>query len=160
VNDDVDFRNFFMTGEGIGCLVSRMKFQPLLWACLMGMSLCLSADDDKPDLPLAAQMSELDDAYKALKKETDVEKGAAAARSAQQALLKGMAELPEMVKKMPDGSAKAAAAVEYRKLMAQCYVIFCEIEQAFLAGKIDQIEGLIENVKAVKKTGHQKFIED
>ncbi|MEN9534946.1 MAG: hypothetical protein RLZ22_1242 [Verrucomicrobiota bacterium] len=149
-----------MTGEGIGCLVSPMKFQPLLWACLIGLSLCLNAEDQKPEPSLAAQMSELDDAYKALKKETDPEKGAAAARTAQQALLMGLAELPEMVKKMPDGADKAAAAVEYRKLMAQCYVIFCEIEQAFLAGKIDQIEGLIDNLKAVKKTGHQKFIED
>ena len=126
----------------------------------MGVSLPLVAEDDKPESPLARQMSELDDAYKALKKETDPEKGAAAARVAQQALALGLAELPEMLKKMPDGPAKAAAAAEYRKLMGQCYVIFCEIEQAFLAGKVDQVMGLIENLKAVKKTGHQKFIED
>ena len=126
----------------------------------MGMLLPLCAEGDKPESPLARQMSEIDDAYKALKKETDPEKGAAAARVAQQALALGLAELPEMLKKMPDGPAKAAAAAEYRKLMAQCYVVFCEIEQAFLAGKIDQIEGLIENFKAIKKTGHQKFIED
>ena len=44
--------------------------------------------------------------------------------------------------------------------MGQCYVIFCEIEQAFLTGKVEQVEGLIENLKAVKKTGHQKFIEE
>ena len=126
----------------------------------MGMLLPLCAEGDKPESPLARQMSEIDDAYKALKKETDPEKGAAAARVAQQALALGLAELPQMLKKMPDGPAKAAAAAEYRKLMAQCYVIFCEIEQAFLAGKIDQVEGLIENLKAIKKTGHQKFIED
>ena len=126
----------------------------------MGMLLPLCAEGDKPESPLARQMSEIDDAYKALKKESDPEKGAAAARVAQQALALGLAELPEMLKKMPDGPAKAAAAAEYRKLMAQCYVVFCEIEQAFLAGKIDQIEGLIENFKAIKKMGHQKFIED
>lgn len=126
----------------------------------MGMSLPLCAEADKPESPLARQMSEIDDAYKALKKESDPEKGAAAARVAQQALASGLAELPEMLKKMPDGPAKAAAAAEYRKLMGQSYVVFCEIEQAFLAGKIDQIEGLIENLKAIKKTGHQKFIED
>jgi len=137
-----------------------MKIQWMLFACLMGVSLPLIAEDDKPESPLARQMSELDDAYKALKKETDPEKGAASARVAQQALILGLAELPEMLKKMPDGPAKAAAAAEYRKLMGQCYVIFCEIEQAFLAGKVDQIEGLIESLKAVKKTGHQKFIED
>ena len=132
----------------------------MLFAFLMGVSLPLVAEDDEPESPLARQMSELDDAYKALKKETDPEKGAAAARVAQQALALGLAELPEMLKKMPDGPAKAAAAAEYRKLMGQCYVIFCEIEQAFLAGKVDQVMGLIENLKAVKKTGHQKFIED
>ena len=137
-----------------------MKIQSMLFACLMGMSLPLCAEGDKPESPLARQMSELDDAYKALKKETDPEKGAAAARVAQQALVLGLAELPEMLKKMPDGPAKAAAAAEYRKLMGQSYVVFCEIEQAFLAGKIDQIEGLIENLKAIKKMGHQKFIEE
>ena len=132
----------------------------MLFACLMGMLPPLCAEGDKPESPLARQMSELDDAYKALKKETDPEKGAAVARVAQQALVLGLAELPEMLKKMPDGPAKAAAAAEYRKLMGQSYVVFCEIEQAFLAGKIDQIEGLIENLKAIKKMGHQKFIED
>lgn len=137
-----------------------MKIQWMLFACLMGVSLPLVAEDDEPESPLARQMSELDDAYKALKKETDPEKGAASARVAQQALILGLAELPEMLKKMPDGPAKATAAAEYRKLMGQCYVIFCEIEQAFLAGKVDQVMGLIENLKAVKKTGHQKFIED
>ena len=137
-----------------------MKIQSILFACLMGVSLPLVAEDDKPESPLARQMSEIDDAYKALKKETDPEKGAASARVAQQALVLGLAELPEMLKKMPDGPAKAAAAAEYRKLMGQCYVIFCEIEQAFLAGKVEQIEGLINNLKAVKKTGHQKFIEE
>jgi hypothetical protein len=137
-----------------------MKIQSILFACLMGVSLPLVAEDDKPESPLARQMSELGDAYKALKKETDPEKGAASARVAQQALVLGLAELPEMLKKMPDGPAKAAAAAEYRKLMGQCYVIFCEIEQAFLAGKVEQIEGLIDNLKAVKKTGHQKFIEE
>jgi hypothetical protein len=137
-----------------------MKIQSILFACLMGVSLPLVAEDDKPESPLARQMSEVDAAYKALKKETDPEKGAASARVAQQALVLGLAELPEMLKKMPDGPAKAAAAAEYRKLMGQCYVIFCEIEQAFLAGKVEQIEGLIDNLKAVKKTGHQKFIEE
>ena len=137
-----------------------MKIQSILFACLMGVSLPLVAEDDKPESPLARRMSEIDDAYKALKKETDLEKGAASARVAQQALVLGLAELPEMLKKMPDGPAKAAAAAEYRKLMGQCYVIFCEIEQAFLAGKVEQIEGLIDNLKAVKKTGHQKFIEE
>jgi len=129
----------------------------------MSMSLPLLAESDEgdePQSPLARQMSEIDDAYKALKKETDPNKGAAAARVAQQALALGLAELPEMLKKMPDGPDKSAAAVEYRKLMAQCYVIFCEIEQAFLEGKIDQIEGLFESLKAIKKKGHQKFIEE
>ena len=137
-----------------------MKILSMLLACLMGMSPWINAEEDGSESPLARHMSELDDAYKALKKETDPEKGAASARVAQQALVMGFAEMPEMLKKMPDGPAKSAAAAEYRKLMGQCYVIFCEIEQAFLTGKVEQVEGLIENLKAVKKTGHQKFIEE
>jgi len=137
-----------------------MKIQPILFALLMVLSLPVCAETDRPESALARQMSELDDAYKALKKETDPAKGAAAARMAQQALALGLAELPEMLKKMPNGPEKTAASVEYRKLMGQCYVVFCEIEQAFLAGKIDEIEGLIDNLKAIKKTGHEKFIEE
>lgn len=143
-----------------GVWFPRMKIQPMLFAFLMGLSLPVCAEGDEPESALARQMSELDDAYKALKKETDPEKGAAAARMAQQALALGLAELPEMLKKMPDGPEKTAASAEYRKLMGQCYVVFCEIEQAFLAGKIAEIEGLIDNLKAIKKTGHQKFIEE
>lgn len=137
-----------------------MKLQSILLGCVFGLALPLVAEAEKPVPPLASQMSEMDDAYKAMKKETDPEKGAAAARIAQQAVAKGLAELPEMLIKMPEGPAKAAAAAEYRKLMGETYVAFCKIEQAFLAGKIDEVTELIEAVKALRKSGHQKFIED
>lgn len=137
-----------------------MKLRLILLGCVFACVLPLAAEGDKPESPLALQMSEMDDAYKAMKKETDPEKGAAAARIAQQAVAKGLVELPEMLIKMPDGPAKSAAAAEYRKLMGETYVAFCKIEQAFLSGKIDEVPALIEAVKALRKSGHQKFIED
>ena len=52
------------------------------------------------DTPLAKQMDEMNDAYKAMRRETDPTKGAELARTAQDAIVKAIVELPEMVKAM------------------------------------------------------------
>ncbi|MEI6818318.1 MAG: hypothetical protein WCL19_01820, partial [Verrucomicrobiota bacterium] len=46
---------------------------------------------------LAKQMESMNDAFKALRRETDPVKGAAEARAAQQAALKAAAEVPELI---------------------------------------------------------------
>ena len=112
------------------------------------------------DTPLGKQMEAMNDAYKAFRKETDPAKGAALAREAQEAVAKGFSELPEMLKKMPDGPDKAKAAAEYRKMMGKLYVALCEVEEAFLAGKIEDVAKIVESLKEMKKTGHDKFMED
>lgn len=110
--------------------------------------------------PLGSQMESLNDAYKALRKETDSAKGAAFAREAQQAVLKGLAENPEMLSKMANGPEKAKAAAVYRRMMGQLYVLLCDVETAFLEGKTDEVAKLVESIKELKKAGHDKFIEE
>lgn len=112
------------------------------------------------DTPLGKQMEAMNDAYKAFRKETDPAKGAALAREAQEAVAKGLSDLPEMLKKMPDGPNKAKAAAEYRKMMGKLYVALCEVEEAFLADKIEEVAKIVESLKEMKKSGHDKFMED
>lgn len=134
-----------------------MKTRWILLGCAACFILPLTADEDTP---LGKQMEAMNDAYKAFRKETDPAKGAALAREAQQALAKSMGELPAMLAKMPEGPEKAKAAAEYRKMIGRCYVTLCEVEEAFLAGKPEEVEKLVASLKDMKKTGHDKFMEE
>ena len=134
-----------------------MKSRLILLGCAACLILPISADEDSP---LGKQMESLNDAYKAFRKETDPAKGAALARDAQQALVNSMAEMPELIRNMPDGPEKAKASAAYRKQLAQCLVTLCEVEEAFLAGKTDKVAELVTQIKDLKKAGHDQFMED
>jgi hypothetical protein len=112
------------------------------------------------DSPLAAQMEVVGTSVKTFRTEQDPDKGAAAAREAQQAVLKAAAILPESVNKIADPAAKAKAAAEYRLMLGKLFVSFCEVEQAYLAKDLAQVAKLGEALKAHKKEGHTKFMED
>jgi soluble cytochrome b562 len=112
------------------------------------------------DSPLAKHMEALDDAYKGFRREKDPAKGAAQAREAQQALIRGFAEIPTMLAKMPDGPEKEKAAAQYRTMMAAVLVKLCEVEQKFLTGDIAGVETLVAGLKDLRKEGHDKFMED
>ncbi len=105
-------------------------------------------------------MESLDDAYKAFRKTEDVVKGAAMAREAQTHVSKGLELLPGMVAKMPEGPARAKASASYRLAMGRLYVKLCEVEQAFLENKLDKVAELVNDLKDLKKTGHNEFMED
>lgn len=126
-------------------------------SCLACLVLPISAEEETP---LGKQMEAFNDAYKAFRRETDPAKGAALAREAQQAVVKGLGELPSMLAKMPDGAAKSKAAAEYRRMMAKLLVSLCEVEEAFLDGKTDKVAEIVESLKEMKKAGHDKFMED
>jgi soluble cytochrome b562 len=123
-------------------------------ACLM---LPVSAEEETP---LGKQMEAMNDAYKAFRKETDPAKGAALAREAQVAVAKGLTEAPAMLAKMPEGPEKAKASADYRKMMGQLFVALCEVEEAFLNGKVDQVATIVDRLKEMKKSGHEKFMEE
>lgn len=137
-----------------------MKKQLFLLSCVAGLTLLPARAAESDETPLAKQMEATNDAYKAFRRETDPVKGATQAREAQQSVLKATSEVPELLKAMPDGPDKAKALVSYRKMMGKLYVTLCEVEEAFLNGKIDDIAKLVESLKEQKKAGHEKFMDE
>lgn len=112
------------------------------------------------DTALAKQMDEMNDAYKAMRRETDPAKGAELARTAQDAIVKGIIELPEMVKAMADGPEKAKASAEYRKMMGTLITTLADMELAFLNNDMTRVKEIIESMRDIKKQGHDQFMEE
>jgi hypothetical protein len=135
--------------------------QRLLWA---GLAVALVAipvvAQDEPDTELGKKMETMDDAYKGFRRETDPVKGAQEARKAEEMALKALAEVPERLKKMPEGPEKAKAYAQYRKEVGTLFVTLCEVEEAFLNGKVDAVGPLVDKIKKLKKAGHDTFMED
>jgi len=137
-----------------------MKFLTTFTACMMiaGMMVPLKADEGTP---LGEQMETLNDSFKALNKEKDPVKGAALARKAQEGVLKGISIVPDFITDMiPDAKEKEKAIADYRRLMGETFVIMCKIETAFLENKLDEVATLATAAKALKKEGHEKYIEE
>lgn len=112
------------------------------------------------DTPLAKQMEILNDAYKAIKKEQDPAKGAALAKEAQDAMVKAILELPEMVKAMPEGPDKAKASAEYRKMMGTLISALADMELAFHNKDLEKVKTIVEQLRESKKQGHDKFMDE
>jgi soluble cytochrome b562 len=104
------------------------------------------------------QMEKMDDAYKAFRKETDPAKGAELAREAQAYAIQSLSEVPEMVKDIKDPAEKAKALATYKKMMAKLVASLCEVEEAFLNGKLEDVETIVDSLKDQKKEGHEKFV--
>ncbi len=137
-----------------------MKKQLLLLSCAIGLTLVPVTAAEKEDTPLGKQMESLSDAYKAFRKETDPVKGATLAREAQQGALKAAMEIPKVVKDMPEGPEKIKAALEYRKMMGKMFLSLCDVEDAFNNGKIEEVAKIVNNLKEMKKEGHEKFVKE
>jgi soluble cytochrome b562 len=136
-----------------------MKKQLFLISCAVGL-MCLPVSAvEKEESSLAKQMDAMNDAFKSFRKETDPVKGAAQAREAQQAALKSALEIPETLKAMTEGPEKVKALLEYRKMLGKLFVTLCEVEEAFLNGKIDEVAKIVASIKEMKKAGHDKFME-
>lgn len=129
----------------------------LLMGCLLGMTSVMHAEEETP---LGKQMEAMNDAYKAFRRETDPVKGAAMAREAQVAAIKSALETPTLIQEMPDGPEKVKAALEYRKMMAKLLTSLCEVEEAFINGKMEDVAKIVESLKGQKKEGHDKFIKE
>jgi soluble cytochrome b562 len=109
---------------------------------------------------LGKQMEAMNDAYKAMRRETDTAKGAALAREAQDAMVKALIESPELVKAMPDGADKAKASAEYRKMMGSLISTLASMELAFLDNDLDKVKEIVGTMRDMKKEGHEKFMEE
>ncbi len=112
------------------------------------------------DTPLGKQMDAMNDAYKAMRRETDPAKGAALAREAQDAMVKGIVELPEMVKAMPESPEKAKASASYRKMMGNLIATLADMELAFLNNDMAKVKEIVESMRDLKKERHEKFMEE
>ena len=113
------------------------------------------------DTPLAKQMEIMNDAYKAMRKDDiDPAKGATLAREAQDAMVKAIAEIPELVKAMPDGPDKAKASAGYRKMMGTLISTLADMELAFLNKDLAKVKTIVEQMKESKKQGHDKFMKE
>lgn len=148
--------------RALGSYPERMKFH--IFTCALVAILCLSQpvlgqEADKKESPLAKQMEAMNDAYKAIKKETDPAKGATLARTAQDALLKSLAEVPELVTKGAEAD-KAKSVANYRTMIGKAFVSFSEIEEAFIAKDLEKVKTLVEGLREMKKEGHDKYMED
>ena len=133
-----------------------MKIRIFAAAALAAFALPVSADDTE----LGKKMDELNDHYKSIRREDDPAKGAVSAREAQKLIAASLNLTPDMLSKMPDGPAKENALASYRQLMGEAYVLMCKIEQAYLAKDVDKAKALYEELKGMKKDGHDKFIEE
>lgn len=109
---------------------------------------------------LGKHMEAMNDAFKAFRSEKDAAKGAADARDAQAALVKGMNEVPELIKDMPEGPERAKALAKFKTGVAKLYVTLCEVEVAFLDGKLDEVTKLVDSLKQQKKAGHKEFMKE
>lgn len=123
-------------------------------------SLLLLIPVSADDTPLAEQMDAMNDAYKAMRRLDDPSKGPELARTAQDAMVKAIVELPALVKEMPDGPEKAKASAEYRMMMGKLIATLAELELAFLDGDKGKIDEIIGKMRESKKEGHDKFMED
>jgi len=137
-----------------------MKKRLLLLGCAVGLLMTPARAVDEKQTALHDQMEAMNDAFKAFRRETDSVKGATQAREAQMAAIKSAAEIPELVKAMPEGPDKAKAQVAYRKMIGKLLVTLCEVEEAFLNGKIEEVAKIVDALKEMKKAGHDKFMEE
>jgi Cytochrome b562 len=117
-------------------------------------------EKEKDQTELGKHMEAMNDAFKAFRRETDPVKGAVQAREAEDAVLKGMVQTPELIKEMPEGPEKAKSLVTYRKMTGKLYITLCEVEEAFLNGKVDEVAKIVDSLKEQKKEGHKKFIKE
>jgi len=136
-----------------------MKMKHILVGFAASLMFVLPTMADE-ETPLAKQMEAMNDAYKAMRRETDPAKGAALAREAQDAMVKAIVETPTLVKDMPDGPEKAKASAEYRKMMGMLIATLGDMELAFLEGNMDKVKEVVNKMRESKKAGHDKFMEE
>ncbi len=136
----------------------RMKKHTILLGCALAL-LWIPAHAEE-HTPLGEQMESVDDAFKGFRRETDPVKGAKEARNAQIATLKATAEIPELIKEMPEGAEKDKAANAYRTAMGKLFIALCEVETAFLNNEPEKVTAIVETLKKMKKEGHQEFMKE
>ncbi len=131
-----------------------------LIAAVCGFALSFGSVAHADDTPLAEKMDEAGGALKLLRRAKSNEEAIKLVRQAQTELLASIAYIPELVEAMPDGAAKEVEIIEYKKMIADSYKALCDLEIAYLSDDQDKIDDAMSAVKASRKKGHQRFIEE
>jgi len=137
-----------------------MKMKIILCGIAATLILVQPSKAEEEHTALGKQMETMNDAYKAMRREEDPAKGAALAREAQDAMVKAIVEVPELVKAMPEGPEKAKASAGYRKMMGGLIATLADMEIAFLDGDLAKVKEIVETMRDTKKEGHKKFMKE
>jgi hypothetical protein len=130
----------------------------LLFATLIATAVLPAFAEEETEL--SKKMDSFNDHYKAFRREEDPAKGAAAARESQKLVAETLSMTPAMLAKMAEGPAKESALATYRQMMGEVYVLLCKLEQAYLAKDMTKAAAIYEQLKEVRKAGHDKFVEE
>ena len=137
----------------------KFNFSIKTLACASMMSLGLltpvHADDD--ETPLGEQMETLSGSLKKLRKAETTEEKVGLVHAAQAATIKSLEYLPLIFKDLKDEKEKAKATADYKKMVGSTYVKLCELEMAYLAGDEDKADEIKDQLKDLKKAGHDKY---
>jgi len=116
---------------------------------------------EEEESPLHEKMEEVNRSLKLLRRAgEDYEKAAGLVRQAQTLMLECFAFVPATIEKMPEGKERNIAWANYRKTMAQSYQTLCDLELAYISGDLDQIDDAMDEVKGLRKEGHEEYIEE
>ena len=138
-----------------------MKNLLLPFAALAFLSLPAPAEDEE-HTPLGKKMEEATDHYKALRRlaEGDWTGRLETLRKIKKPLLDSLAFEPATLGKIADEKEKALALADYQRLVAASYAALCQLEVAALQEDEDAFQKALAEIKALKKEGHNKHIED
>lgn len=112
------------------------------------------------ETPLEEEMSVMGKSLKGLRRAKTTEDKVKLIQAAQLATLKSLEYLPMIFKDIKDDAEKAKATADYKMMVGQSYVKFCQLELAFLEGNDEAADELLSEIKDLRKAGHQKYIED
>ena len=112
------------------------------------------------ETPLEEEMSVMGKSLKGLRKAKTAEDKVKLIQKAQLATLKSLEYLPMIFKDIKDDAEKAKATADYKTMVGQSYVKFCQLESAYLEGDEEAADTLLSEIKDLRKAGHRKYIED
>lgn len=132
-----------------------MKTLALASIIALGAPVSVHADDT----PLAEQMDTLSGSLKRLRRvDTNAER-VELVKEAQKAVIKSLEYLPEVFKDINDEKEKSQATADYKMLVGQTYVKLCQLEMAYLADDEEKADLIKDELKDLKKEGHDKYTE-
>lgn len=92
--------------------------------------------------------------------EGDFAKGEALAKEATEAVNKAKEIVPEVIEKIPDAAAKAAAIQEYKSQMEALAGGYVAVGKACADKDEAKLKEALDALYAMKKKGHEKFTEE